>query len=136
MNVCKENGSFRMDWTRAEIAARFDRPFLDLRCEAQQVHRARHAANEVQLSTLLSIKTGGCAEDCGYCSQSAFAKSGLKAEKLMEVETVLTAAREAKAAGSGRFCMGAAWREPKRSEERRVGKECVSTGRSRGAPDP
>src|SRR3546814_442186 len=67
----------------------------------------------VQLSTLLSIKTGGCAEDCGYCSQSAFAKSGLKAEKLMEVETVLTAAREAKAAGSGRFCMGAAWREPK-----------------------
>src|SRR3546814_19274136 len=118
MNLCKENGSCRMDWTRAEIAALFDRPFLDLLFEAQQVHRARHAANEVQLSTLLSIKTGGCAEDCGYCSQSAFAKSGLKAEKLMEVETVLTAAREAKAAGSGRFCPGAACREP---QDRAIG---------------
>jgi biotin synthase len=67
----------------------------------------------VQLSTLLSVKTGGCPEDCGYCSQSASARSGLKAEKLMEVDAVLTAAAEAKAAGSGRFCMGAAWREPK-----------------------
>ena len=103
----------RNDWTRQEIAALFDLPFLDLISQAQEIHRANHAANEVQLSTLLSIKTGGCAEDCGYCSQSAFAKSGLKAEKLMEVEKVLAAAREAKAAGSGRFCMGAAWREPK-----------------------
>jgi len=77
------------------------------------VHRRHHPANEVQLSTLLSIKTGGCPEDCGYCSQSAHAKSGLKAEKLMDVEGVLLAAAEAKAAGSGRFCMGAAWREPK-----------------------
>src|SRR3546814_11168683 len=108
MNLCKENGSFRMDWTRAEIAALFDRPFLDLLFEAQQVHRARHAANEVQLSTLLSIKTGGCAEDCGYCSQSAFAKSGLKAEQPMEMEKVLLAARQAKAAGSGPFFMGPA----------------------------
>lgn len=103
----------RTDWTRAEIAALFDLPFLDLVFEAQRVHRAHHAANEVQLSTLLSIKTGGCPEDCGYCSQSAFAKSGLKAEKLMDVDAVLTAAAEAKAGGSGRFCMGAAWRNPK-----------------------
>jgi biotin synthase len=103
----------RTDWTRAEIRALFDLPFLDLLYEAQSVHRRFHAANEVQLSTLLSIKTGGCPEDCGYCSQSAFAKSGLKAEKLMDAEQVLAAAAEAKAAGSGRFCMGAAWREPK-----------------------
>jgi biotin synthase len=106
-------GNMRTDWTREEIRALFDRPLLDLLHEAQQVHRAHHAANEVQLSTLLSIKTGGCPEDCGYCSQSAFAKTGLKAEKLMDSEQVLAAAAEAKAAGSGRFCMGAAWREPK-----------------------
>ena len=103
----------RRDWTRDQIAALFDLPLLDLLYEAQRVHRAHHAANEVQLSTLLSIKTGGCPEDCGYCSQSAFAKTGLKAEKLMDVDAVLAAAAEAKAAGSGRFCMGAAWRNPK-----------------------
>jgi biotin synthase len=103
----------RGNWTRAEIAALFDLPLLDLLSEAQTVHRAHHPANEVQLSTLLSIKTGGCPEDCGYCSQSAFAKSGLKAEKLMDVDAVLASAAEAKANGSGRFCMGAAWRNPK-----------------------
>ena len=103
----------RTDWTRGEIGALFDLPFLDLIHEAQTIHRRWHAANEVQLSTLLSIKTGGCPEDCGYCSQSAFAKSGLKAEKLMNATAVLAAAADAKAAGSGRFCMGAAWREPK-----------------------
>jgi biotin synthase len=103
----------RTDWTRAEIAALFELPFNDLLFEAQQVHRRWHAPNAVQLSTLLSIKTGGCPEDCGYCSQSAFAESGLKAEKLMDVDTVLAAASEAKAGGSGRFCMGAAWRNPK-----------------------
>ncbi|HEX9948329.1 MAG TPA: biotin synthase BioB [Allosphingosinicella sp.] len=103
----------RSDWTREEIRALFDQPFLDLLFEAQRVHRRFHPANAVQLSTLLSIKTGGCPEDCGYCSQSAFAKSGLKAEKLMDVTAVLASAAEAKAAGSGRFCMGAAWREPK-----------------------
>jgi biotin synthase len=103
----------RTDWTRDEIAALFERPLLDLLLEAQQVHRRWHPANQVQLSTLLSVKTGGCAENCGYCSQSAFAGSGLKAEKLMDADSVLTAAAEAKAAGSGRFCMGAAWREPK-----------------------
>jgi len=103
----------RTDWTRAEIGALFDMPFNDLMFRAQQVHRQHHAPNEIQLSTLLSIKTGGCPEDCGYCSQSAFANSGLKAEKLMDVDAVLASAAEAKAAGSGRFCMGAAWREPK-----------------------
>ena len=103
----------RTDWTRAEIAALFELPFNDLLFEAQQVHRRWHAPNAVQLSTLLSIKTGGCPEDCGYCSQSAFAEAGLKAEKLMDVDAVLAAAGEAKAGGSGRFCMGAAWRNPK-----------------------
>jgi biotin synthase len=107
------NDGVRTDWTRADIAALFDLPLLDLLYEAQRVHRAHHAANQVQLSTLLSIKTGGCPEDCGYCSQSAFAKTGLKAEKLMDVDAVLAAAAEAKASGSGRFCMGAAWRNPK-----------------------
>jgi len=103
----------RTDWTRAEIAALFDLPFAELMFRAQTVHRTHHAAGEVQLCTLLSIKTGGCPEDCGYCSQSATADSGLKAEKLMEVEAVLASAAEAKAAGSQRFCMGAAWRNPK-----------------------
>jgi biotin synthase len=103
----------RADWTRGEIRALFDLPLSDLLFEAQCIHRRFHSPNAVQLSTLLSIKTGGCPEDCGYCSQSAFAESGLRAEKLMDVTAVLASAAEAKAAGSGRFCMGAAWREPK-----------------------
>ncbi len=110
----------RTDWTRAEIAVLFDLPFTDLLYRAQTVHRSHHAANEVQLCTLLSIKTGGCPEDCGYCSQSAFADTGLKAEKLMDVDAVLAAAAEAKAAGSQRFCMGAAWRSPKPRDMPRV----------------
>jgi len=89
---------------------------------AAETHRANHAAGEVQLCTLLSIKTGGCPEDCGYCSQSVKAESGLKAEKLMDVDAVLAAAAEAKAHGSQRFCMGAAWREPK---DRDMGKVCA-----------
>src|SRR6185312_9045722 len=76
----------RGDWTRAEIAALFDLPFTDLLWQAQQAHRRHHAPNEVQLSTLLSIKTGGCPEDCGYCSQSVHADTGLRAEKLMDVD--------------------------------------------------
>ena len=100
-------------WNFDDIAQCFERPFLDLLFNAQQVHRQWHRPNEIQLSTLLSIKTGGCPEDCGYCSQSAFARSGLKAEKLLGKAQVLAAARDAKAAGSSRFCMGAAWREPK-----------------------
>lgn len=103
----------RTDWTRGEVEELFSLPFDDLIYRAQTVHRAHHAAGEVQLCTLLSIKTGGCPEDCGYCSQSASANSGLKAEKLMDVDAVLASAREAKEAGSQRFCMGAAWREPK-----------------------
>jgi biotin synthase len=99
--------------TREQVASFFELPFLDLVLMANRVHRSHHRANAIQLSTLLSIKTGGCAEDCGYCSQSAHARSGVKAEKLMNAQSVVDAAREAKAAGSSRFCMGAAWREPK-----------------------
>ncbi len=103
----------RTDWTREEIAALFDLPFTELVFQAQAVHRQHHAPNEVQLSTLLSIKTGGCPEDCGYCSQSVSAETGLKATKLMDVRQVLQAAAQAKDHGSSRFCMGAAWRNPK-----------------------
>jgi biotin synthase len=95
------------------IAALFEIPFLDLVARAHAVHLRHHPRNAVQLSTLLSIKTGGCVEDCGYCSQSAHHKSGLKAEKLMAADAVVAAAQAAKDGGSGRFCMGAAWREPK-----------------------
>jgi biotin synthase len=105
--------TIRTDWTREEIAALFDLPFTELVFQAQTVHRQHHAANEVQLSTLLSIKTGGCPEDCGYCSQSVSAETGLKATKLMDVRQVLQAAAQAKDHGSSRFCMGAAWRNPK-----------------------
>ncbi len=103
----------RNDWTREEIAALFDLPFGDLVFRATEMHRAHHAANEVQLCTLLSIKTGGCPEDCGYCSQSSSADSGVKATKLMDVRAVLQSAAQAKDSGSQRFCMGAAWRNPK-----------------------
>lgn len=103
----------RNDWTREEIAELFDLPFDELMFRAQTAHRTNHAPSEVQLCTLLSIKTGGCAEDCGYCSQSASADTGLKATKLMEVQAVLQSAAQAKDNGSKRFCMGAAWRNPK-----------------------
>ena len=103
----------RSDWTRDEIAALFDLPFTELVFRAAQVHRANHPANEVQLSTLLSIKTGGCVEDCGYCSQSVKADSGVVATKLMDVQAVLQSAAQARDNGSTRFCMGAAWRNPK-----------------------
>jgi biotin synthase len=103
----------RSDWTRAEIAELFDLPFTELVFRAAEVHRAHHAPGEVQLCTLLSIKTGGCPEDCGYCSQSVHADTGLKATKLMDVRAVLQMAAQAKDAGSQRFCMGAAWRNPK-----------------------
>ncbi|WP_408021952.1 biotin synthase BioB [Sphingomonas cremea] len=108
------------NWTRAEITDLFDLPFTELVFRAAEIHRVNHAAGEVQLCTLLSIKTGGCPEDCGYCSQSAHAKSGLKAEKLMDVDAVLAAAAEAKRQGSQRFCMGAAWREPKNRDMDKV----------------
>jgi biotin synthase len=106
-------GTVRYDWTRAEIATLFDLPFPDLIFHAQRIHRQHFDPHQVQISTLLSIKTGGCPEDCAYCPQSAHYEAGVKAEKLMEVDAVLAEARAAKAAGASRFCMGAAWRSPK-----------------------
>ena len=103
----------RSDWTRSEVAALFDLPFNDLLFMAQSIHRLNFDPNEVQVSTLLSIKTGACPEDCAYCPQSTRYDTGLEVEQLMEVEKVLNEARAAKAAGSTRFCMGAAWRSPK-----------------------
>jgi biotin synthase len=102
-----------MTWSRERIAALFDLPFTELIFRAAEVHRAHHTPDEIQRSTLLSIKTGGCPEDCGYCSQSVHADSGVKATKLMDVQAVLQAAAQAKDHGSTRFCMGAAWRNPK-----------------------
>jgi biotin synthase len=107
------DGMVRNDWTREDVARLFALPFADLIFRAQTVHRQHFPANEVQVSTLLSIKTGGCPEDCGYCSQSASHETGLKASKLMALDTVMADARAAKAAGATRFCMGAAWRSPK-----------------------
>ena len=106
-------GALRHDWTRGEVRALFDLPFPELMFAAQQVHRQYFNPVEVQISTLLSIKTGGCPEDCAYCPQSAHYDTGVEASKLMSVEAVLSEARAAKAAGAGRFCMGAAWRSPK-----------------------
>jgi biotin synthase len=103
----------RHDWTRAEVAALFELPFTELVFQAAAVHRRWFDPAEIQLSQLLSIKTGGCAENCGYCSQSAHFDTGLKATKLMDAESVIADAQRAKAAGAGRFCMGAAWRELK-----------------------
>ncbi|MEE9412590.1 MAG: biotin synthase BioB [Methylococcales bacterium] len=103
----------RHDWTLAEIEALFALPFNDLLFKAQTVHRQHFDANEVQISTLLSIKTGGCSEDCAYCPQSARYDTDLQPEKLMAVNDVVQAAQQAKQQGASRFCMGAAWREPK-----------------------
>ena len=103
----------RHDWTLAEIEALFALPFNDLLFKAHTVHRQHFDVNEVQISTLLSIKTGGCSEDCGYCPQSARYDTDLKAQKLMAVDDVVQAAQRAKQQGASRFCMGAAWREPK-----------------------
>ena len=102
----------RNDWTRAEIQALYQQPFLDLVFQAQQIHRQFFEANAIQVSTLLSIKTGKCPEDCKYCSQSARYDSKLEAEKRIAVEKVISEAQQAKASGSTRFCMGAAWRNP------------------------
>jgi biotin synthase len=99
-------------WSVAEIEALLKLPFSDLMFRAQQVHRENFDPNAVQLSTLLSIKTGGCTEDCGYCTQSSYHSAGVENMKMLDVEEVLKAAKAAKQAGAGRFCMGAAWREP------------------------
>jgi biotin synthase len=103
----------RHDWTVGEVRGLIALPFPDLLFRAQSVHRAHFDPSRVQISTLLSIKTGGCAEDCGYCSQSAHHDTGLAASKLMAVDAVLAEARAAREAGATRFCMGAAWRSPK-----------------------
>ena len=103
----------RHDWTRAEVEALFDLPLPELMFRAMAVHRAVFDPAEVQLSQLLSVKTGGCAEDCGYCSQSIHFDTGLKASRLMAAETVIAEAARARARGAQRFCMGAAWRELK-----------------------
>jgi biotin synthase len=103
--------TIRNNWTREEIAAIYNKPVLDLMYEAATVHRQYHQAGEVQVCTLLSVKTGGCPEDCAYCPQAARYNTGVQAHKLMEVGEVLQKAVEAKESGSTRFCMGAAWRE-------------------------
>jgi biotin synthase len=107
------SGLPRNDWTREEVRALFALPFPELIFRAAQAHRDNFDPSEVQISTLLSIKTGGCPEDCAYCPQSAKFETGVKAEKLMDLEAVLAEARAAKAGGASRFCMGAAWRSPK-----------------------
>ncbi len=104
--------TLRNDWTRDEIQALYDQPFLDLVFQAQRVHREHFSANTIQVSTLLSIKTGKCPEDCKYCSQSAHYDSKLEAEKRIAVDKVILEAKAAKESGSSRFCMGAAWRNP------------------------
>jgi biotin synthase len=113
VSLLPTSGLPRHDWTRGEIRALFDLPFPELMFRAQSAHRANFDPTEVQISTLLSIKTGGCPEDCAYCPQSARYDTGVRAEKLMAIETVLAEARAAKAGGASRFCMGAAWRSPK-----------------------
>lgn len=106
-------GTVRHDWHRGEIQALFDLPFNDLLFQAATVHRQYFSPNEVQVSTLLSIKTGACPEDCKYCSQSGHHNTGLEKEKLMAVAEVIKEAQAAKAQGASRFCMGAAWRSPR-----------------------
>ena len=106
-------GTVRHDWTLPQVQALFKLPLLDLLLHAQRVHREHHAPNTVQMSTLLSVKTGACPEDCAYCSQSVRYDTGLERESLMEVAAVRESAARAKAAGATRFCMGAAYRSPK-----------------------
>ncbi|MGO4778016.1 radical SAM protein, partial [Lysobacter sp. 2RAB21] len=103
----------RHDWSRAEVRALFDLPFPELLHRAASAHRENFDPTEVQVSTLLSVKTGGCPEDCSYCPQAARYHTGVDATKLMSTEAVLEKAKQAKAAGASRFCMGAAWRSPK-----------------------
>ncbi|MEE8220073.1 MAG: radical SAM protein, partial [bacterium] len=103
--------AIRYDWTTDEVLEILDAPLLDLVHRAQTVHREHHPANAIQLASLLSIKTGGCPEDCAYCPQSAHYEVGLSRESFMTVERVLEAAQRAKEHGASRFCMGAAWRE-------------------------
>jgi biotin synthase len=113
-------GFIRHDWQLAEVLALYALPFNDLIFKAQTVHRQNFDPNEVQVSSLLSIKTGACSEDCGYCPQSARFDTGLKSEPLMCVDDVIAAAQQAKNQGASRFCMGAAWRKPKDKDVEKV----------------
>ena len=113
MNEAAEDGGLRHDWNREEIGALYALPFNELLFRAQAVHRKYFNPSKVQLSQLLSIKTGGCPEDCAYCPQSAQYDTGVEAGKLMPVGTIVAEARRAKEGGASRFCMGAAWRNPK-----------------------
>jgi biotin synthase len=110
----------RFDWCLEEIQSLFEQPFNDLVFRAQALHREHFDPNAVQVSTLLSIKTGGCPEDCGYCPQSVHHEASVQAEKLLELDAVVEAARNAKRAGASRFCMGAAWRNPRGRNFERV----------------
>ena len=112
-DIAPQTDGLRHNWNRMDVAALFETPLNDLIFQAQTVHRRHFDANQVQMSTLLSVKTGGCPEDCGYCPQSAKYDTGVEAEKLMAVNAVLAEARRAKDAGATRYCMGAAWRSPK-----------------------
>ncbi|MGI4716866.1 MAG: biotin synthase BioB [Janthinobacterium lividum] len=107
-------------WPLADVLALFELPFNDLMFRAQQAHRANFPDGDVELATLLSIKTGGCEEDCGYCPQAARYDTGVEAKKILDIDTVLDAARAAKASGATRFCMGAAWRSPKERDMEKV----------------
>lgn len=119
-NSVNADQTLRHDWQVEEVTRLYDMPFADLMFQAQTVHRQYFDPNEVQVSTLLSIKTGGCAEDCGYCPQSAHHESAVKAEPLMPLEKVLENATKAKETGASRFCMGAAWRNLKDRDLERV----------------
>src|ERR1700716_162112 len=110
----------RHDWRLAEVQALFALPFTDLILRAQRLHRAHHEPNTVQMSTLLSIKTGACPEDCAYCPQSVRFDTGLEAQELLELEEVAARARAAKESGATRFCMGAAYRSPKSKDLNKV----------------
>jgi biotin synthase len=114
------NAEIRHDWTREEVRALFELPFPELVFRAQSVHRAHFDPRQVQISTLLSVKTGGCPEDCAYCPQSAHYKTGIRAEKLLSAEAVVAEARRAQQAGATRYCMGAAWRGPKDEDVEQV----------------
>lgn len=118
--LVSKNSMLRHDWQLDEVKALFNQPFNDLLFQAQSIHRAHFDPNEVQVSSLLSIKTGSCSEDCGYCPQSARYDSDLTPEALMPVDEVLKSAQQAKDQGASRFCMGAAWRSPKDKDIERV----------------
>jgi biotin synthase len=119
-NATKQNNHVMEPWSIQAVEDLFNLPFNDLLFKAQQIHRQHFNPNEVQLSTLLSIKTGGCPEDCAYCPQSVHFETGVEASKLLDVEAIKAAATEAKNNGASRFCMGAAWREPKDRDVEKV----------------